>query len=71
MFASLVKLGRLPMSHPHVWKFFTGAAHKAGIGKLFNAHHAAYLPWLDAAGTPIAVSRKLMQHSDIRTTLNI
>lgn len=28
-------------------------------------------PWLDAAGTPIAVQQRLMRHADIRTRMNI
>ena len=27
--------------------------------------------WIDAVGTPIGVQQKLMQHADIRTTMNI
>jgi hypothetical protein len=34
MFASPAKLGRLPVSYPHVWKSFQQAASTADIGKL-------------------------------------
>lgn len=72
IFASAVKLGRLPVSDPHVWLSFQDAASKAGIGKLatLTMRHT-YRSWLDAAGTPIAIQQKLMRQSDIRTTMNI
>ena len=72
MFASPVKLGRLPVSYPWVWLMFQQAASKAGIGKLgTHSLRHSYRSWLDAVGTPIAVQQKLMRHGDIRTTMNI
>jgi integrase len=72
IFASPVKLGRLPISYPHVWLSFQDAASKAGIGKLStHTMRHTYRSWLDAAGTAIAVQQKLMRHSDIRTTMNV
>jgi integrase len=72
MFASPVKLGRLPVSYPWVWREFQEAGTKAGVGKLgTHSLRHTYRSWLDAVGTPIAVQQKLMRHSDIRTTLNI
>jgi integrase len=72
IFASPVKLGRLPVSYPWVWLMFQQAAFRAGIGKLgTHSLRHSYRSWLDAVGTPIAVQQKLMRHSDIRTTLNI
>ncbi len=72
MFASPVRLGRLPVSYPWVWLTFQQAASKAGIGKLStHSLRHSYRSWLDAVGTPIAVQQKLMRYSDIRTTLNI
>jgi integrase len=72
VFASPAKLGRLPVSYPHVWLSFQDAASKAGIGKLAtHTMRHTYRSWLDAAGTPIAVQQKLMRHSDIRTTMNV
>jgi integrase len=72
VFASPIKLGRLPVSYPWVWKAFQQAASKALIGKLgTHSLRHSYRSWLDAVGTPIAVQQKLMRHSDIRTTLNI
>jgi integrase len=72
IFASPVKLGRLPWSYPYILRLFHSAAKDAGIGPL--ATHAlrhSYRSWLDAVGTPIAVQQKLMRHSDIRTTMNL
>ena len=72
MFASPVKIGRLPVSYPWVWNQFQVSGTKAGIGKLgTHTLRHTYRSWLDAVGTPIAVQQKLMRHSDIRTTLNI
>ena len=72
LFASPVRLGRLPISYPWVWRSYQQAAIKAGVPK-FGTHSLrhSYRSWLDAVGTPIAVQQKLMRHSDIRTTLNI
>jgi len=72
VFASPVRLGRLPVSYPWVWQTFQKAAERAGIGRLgTHSLRHSYRSWLDAVGTPIAVQQKLMRHSDIRTTLNI
>ncbi len=72
IFASPLKLGRLPISYPWVWKSFQQASTRSAIGKLgTHALRHSYRSWLDAVGTGIAVQQKLMRHSDIRTTLNI
>jgi len=72
IFASPVKLGRLPYSYTGFWRELEGAATKAGIAHLgTHAFRHTYRSWLDAVGTPIAVQQKLMRHSDIRTTMNI
>ncbi len=71
VFASPVKLGRLPYSYTGVWRELQRAAEAAGIGHLgTHAFRHTYRSWLDAVGTPIAVQQKLMRHSDIRTTMN-
>ena len=72
IFASPVKLGRLPYSYTGFWRELERASKEAEIGHL-GAHpfRHTYRSWLDAVGTPIAVQRKLMRHSDIRTTMNI
>jgi integrase len=72
VFASPVKIGRLPYSYTGVWRELQRAAEAAGIGSLgTHAFRHTYRSWLDAVGTPIAVQQKLMRHSDIRTTMNI
>jgi len=72
IFASPLKIGRLPYSYTGVWRELQRAAEAAGIGKLgTHAFRHTYRSWLDAVGTPIAVQQKLMRHSDIRTTMNI
>ena len=72
IFASPAKLGRLPISYPHVWRMFQEATVRAGI-QHFGTHSLrhTFRSWMDAAGTGIAVQQKLMRHSDIRTTMNV
>ncbi len=72
IFASPVRLGRLPVSYPWVWQMFQEAGARGGIGKLgTHSLRHSYRSWLDAVGTPVAVQQKLMRHADIRTTFNI
>lgn len=71
IFASPAKLGRLPVSYPHVWQVFQRAADRAAMVR-FGVHtlRHSYRAWMDAVGTPIAVQQKLMRHADIRTTMS-
>jgi integrase len=72
IFASPVKIGRLPYSYTGVWRELVRAADVAGIGHLgTHAYRHTYRSWLDAVGTPVAVQQKMMRHADIRTTFNI
>jgi len=72
IFASPVKLGRLPFSYTGYQRILRNAAAAAGIGKLgTHSMRHTYRSWLDAVGTAITVQQKLMRHSDIQTTLNI
>jgi integrase len=72
IFASPLKLGRLPYSYTGFWRELQRASQEAGIGPLgTHSFRHTYRSWLDAVGTPIAVQQKLMRHSDIRTTMNI
>ena len=72
IFASPVKLGRLPYSYTGFWRELQRAGDAAGIGHLgTHTFRHTYRSWLDAVGTSIAVQQKCMRHSDIRTTLNI
>ena len=56
IFASPVKIGRLPYSYTGVWRELQRAAIAAGL--------------LDSVGTDLAVQQKAMRHTDIRTTMN-
>jgi integrase len=72
IFASPLKLGRLPYSYTGVWRELVRAADAAKIGHLAtHAFRHTYRSWLDAVGTPVAVQQKMMRHADIRTTFNI
>jgi integrase len=72
IFASPIKLGRLPISYPWFWRQLQQAAEQAGISKLgTHSFRHTYRSWLDAVGTPVAVQQKLMRHTDIRTTMNV
>jgi integrase len=72
IFASPVKIGRLPYSYTGVWRELVRAAGVARIGHLgTHAFRHTYRSWLDAVGTSVAVQQKLMRHADIRTTFNI
>src|SRR5262249_6413706 len=71
MFASPVKIGKLPYSYTGVWRELQRAAEAAEIGRLgTHAFRHTYRTWLDSVGTPIGVQQRLMRHSDIRTTMN-
>ena len=72
IFASPIKIGRLPYSYTGVWRELVRAADAAKIGHLgTHAFRHTHRSWLDAVGTPIAVQQKMMRHTDIRTTMNI
>jgi integrase len=72
IFASPIKIGRLPYFYTGVWRELVRAAEAAKIGHLgTHAFRHTYRSWLDAVGTPVAVQQKMMRHSDIRTTFNI
>ena len=72
IFASPVKLGRLPWSADAVNDAYAKASQAASIGHIStHSMRHTYRSWLDAVGTPIAVQQKLMRHADIRTTMNV
>lgn len=72
IFASPVKLGRLPYSYTGVWRELGRASEAAGLGHMgTHTFRHSYRMWIDAIGTPVGVQQKLMRHSDIRTTMNI
>ncbi len=72
VFASPMKLGRLPISYAGVWRALKKAAVKASIGHLSShTFRHTHRSWLDAVGTPVGVQQRLMRHADIRTTMNV
>jgi integrase len=72
IFASPLKLGRLPYSYTGVWRELVRATGVAKIGHLgTHAFRHTHRSWLDAVGTSVAVQQKMMRHTDIRTTMNI
>ena len=72
IFASPIKLGRLPYSYTGVWRELVRAASAAKVGHLgTHSFRHTHRSWLDAVGTPVAVQQKMMRHADIRTTMNI
>ena len=72
IFASPIRLGRLPYSYTGVCRELERAAEAAKIGHLgTHTFRHTYRSWLDAVGTTVAVQQKMMRHTDIRTTMNI
>ncbi len=72
IFASPLKIGRLPYSYTGFWRELDRAGKDCGIGHIgTHSFRHSYRMWIDAIGTPIGVQQKLMRHSDIRTTMNI
>jgi integrase len=72
VFASPMKIGRLPYSYTGVWRELDRASKAAGLGHMgTHTFRHSYRMWIDAIGTPVGVQQKLMRHSDIRTTMNI
>jgi integrase len=72
IFASPIRLGRLPYSYTGVCSEIERAATVAKIGHLgTHTFRHTYRSWLDAVGTTVAVQQKMMRHADIRTTMNI
>ena len=72
VFASPIRLGRLPYSYTGVCRELDRAAAAAKLGHLgTHTFRHTHRSWLDAVGTPVAVQQKMMRHADIRTTFNI
>ncbi len=71
IFASPVKLGRLPLSYTTYRDAVQDASQAAGLGKIgTHSFRHSFRSWLDATGAKITVQRELMRHSDIRMTLD-
>jgi integrase len=72
IFASPLKIGRLPYSYTGFWRELDRACEACCIGHIgTHTFRHSYRMWIDAIGTPIGVQQKLMRHTDIRTTMNI
>lgn len=72
IFASPVKLGRLPYSYTGVWRELDRASEAAALGHMgTHTFRHTHRTWLDNVGTPIATQQKMMRHSDVRTTMNV
>jgi integrase len=71
LFASLVKIGRLPVSYSGVWQALRKAADRASIGHISShVFRHTHRSWLDSLGTPVGIQQALMRHSDVRVTMN-
>ena len=71
IFASPLKIGRLPYSYNGVLLTFQRAAAAAGIGKLTtHAFRHSFRTWLNQTGAPIATQQKLMRHSSLAMTMD-
>ena len=71
VFASPVKLGRLPYSYTGVVRIFRRAAAQVGIGKIAtHTFRHSFRSWMGAEGIPLEVQRQLMRHTTIGMTLN-
>lgn len=71
IFASPMKLGRLPWSYDQVLGSFQKAAQAAGIGKVgTHTMRHSYRAWLDSVGTGLGVQQRLMRHSSITMTMD-
>jgi len=72
IFASPLKIGKLPYSYTGFWRELDRASEAAGLGHMgTHTFRHSYRMWIDAIGTPIGVQQQLMRHSDIRMTMNI
>jgi integrase len=72
IFASPLKLGRLPYSYTGFWRELDRAGKACGVGHIgTHTFRHSYRMWIDAVGTTVGVQQKLMRHADIRTTMNI
>jgi integrase len=72
IFASPIKLGRLPYSYTSVWRELERATSIAKIGHLgTHSFRHTHRSWLDAVSTSVAVQQKMMRHADIRTTRKV
>jgi integrase len=71
IFASTVKLGRMPLGYTSVWNVLTKTCTRLGIAHVSShCFRHTYRSWLDALGSPIGLQQRMMRHSSITTTAN-
>ena len=71
VFASPMKIGRLPYSYTGVRQTLQRAADAAGIGKLTtHAFRHSFRTWLNQTGAPIATQQRLMRHCSLAMTMD-
>jgi integrase len=69
VFASTVKLGRMPLGYTSVWNVLTKTCERIGIAHVSShCFRHTYRSWLDALGSPIGLQQRMMRHSSITTT---
>jgi integrase len=60
----------VPFSYAGVWRALRKAANEAGIAPISShSFRHTFRSWLDEVGTPLGVQRRLMRHTDLRTTM--
>ena len=70
VFASPMKIGRLPYSYTGVRQTLQRAADAAGIGKqTTHPFRHSFRTWLNQTGASIATQQKLMRHSSLALLL--
>jgi integrase len=71
IFASTVKLGRMPLGYTSVWNMLATTCKRLGIAHVSShCFRHTYRSWLDALGSPIGLQQRMMRHSSITTTAN-
>jgi integrase len=69
IFASTVKLGRMPLGYTSVWNLLTTTRTRLGMTHVSShCFRHTYRSWLDALGSPIGLQQRMMRHSSITTT---
>ena len=72
IFASPLKLGRLPYSYSGFRDELNWAGKRSTVGHIgTHTFRHSFRMWIDAAGTTVGVQQQLMHHASITTTTNI
>jgi integrase len=71
IFASPVKLGRMPLGYTSVWNTLTTTCTRLGMARVSShCFRHTYRSWLDELGSPIGLRQRMSGHSSITTTAN-